>query len=134
MAEKKPTLRERPAFAMLRRSEEESSEDPETQTTEPSNVQVTEPSEDPPSEASNGRSSEHPNVQTSEPPISAKALFRKRKGRYLQPVTIYLEPEDVRALNRYQFEHTDRTGESIDKSEVVRQALRAWLTSHHSSS
>jgi hypothetical protein len=143
MAEKKRTVRERPVFPMLRSSDDEAPDAPDVQTVEqvvtqaiessdaeaaqPSNVQIVDRSNVEMAEPSDTQAPEDSDTQTTTAPISSKALYRKRKGKYRQPMTIYLEPEDVRALNRYQFEYADRTGESIEKSEVVRQALRAWL-------
>jgi len=53
--------------------------------------------------------------------------WRKRKGIKLEQVTVYLEPTDVVALSRYQDDHYLKEGKRIEKSEVVRQALRKYL-------
>ena len=59
--------------------------------------------------------------------MGKNAKLRKRKGVYLQQMTVYVEPMTIMALEEYQLRYRQRTGDKIELSEVVRQAIRKFL-------
>jgi hypothetical protein len=135
MSNKRPTLR--PTGSMFRRTDQgvpelqnaQTSGEVDAQDAEPQDVQ---PADDPgvlPPEGLDVQTAEPSDVEESEPPTTSKSLrWRKRKKVQLEQVTVYLEPSDVEAMTIYQLQHYQKTRQKIERSEIVRQALRAWLS------
>ena len=120
MSNRRDTLGRRPSI--FRRTD---TGVPELQDAEASELQDVERSSSEEAQGAEGQ-----NAQTAELlDASQSKRFRKRKGIELEQVTVYLEPSDVEAMTIYQLQHYQKTRQKIERSEIVRQALRAFLSS-----